>query len=172
MSVQAITQQEASGVGLGPEHGPALDRINAAIALANKNEKGTLNIVDAVLTVADAPGGATDSALTCQLNDVDGVAIKKAAVVKIVAADTEYAGSNDTNATTTFGTATTGSILASGNGWAVVKTDATGAFACTATNSADETVYFSAATVDGGVDALASGVLVRGCLPESATWSA
>lgn len=165
MSISAFTTEElsASSVGLHKT------KLNAMITQANAADANT---VDAVLTAADAPAGATTSAFTAQLNDAAGDPIAKAAIVKIVCADSEYGGSNDANANVTFGTATVGSILASGSGWAVIKTSATGAFACTATNASDEEVFFSAASVDGGVDAVAAGVALRGCVPVSATWAA
>jgi hypothetical protein len=131
-----------------------------------------LDILDAVITVADAAGGATDSALTVALQDLLGAASTKVSVVKIIAQDTQYAGMHDLNANVTFGTATAGSILASGSGWAVVKTSAVGAFACTATNAADETVYFTVCAAEGGHDALAAGTIIRGCVPDAATWAA
>jgi len=130
------------------------------------------DVLDAVISVDDGTGGATAVDCTVDLLDLSGAAHAAVGVVKIVASDTIYAGSKVPNAHVTFGTATKGSILASGSGWAVVKTDASGQFACTATNASDETVYFSVTGVDGGVDALAAGVIVRGCLPADATWSA
>lgn len=130
------------------------------------------NIVDAVIAVADAGGGATAAALTVDLQDLEGNALAKTGVAMIVASDTQYAGSKDANANVTFTTATLGSILASGSGWAIIKCDSSGQFACTASNSSDETVYFSVCSVDGGADALANGVVVRGCIPDDATWSA
>ena len=130
------------------------------------------DVLDAVIAVADAPAAATDAACTVDLKDLAGAAHTAVGVVKIVASDSQYAGVADANANVTFGTATKGSILASGSGWAVVKTDANGQFACTATNATDETVYFSVTGVDGGVDALAAGVIVRGCVPDAAIWSA
>jgi hypothetical protein len=89
----------------------------------------------------------------------------------ILGQDTAGAGFADLNANVTFATATTGSILASGSGWALVKTDATGDFACTASNSSDETVHFTVVTAMD-VDALANGIFVRGCVNDSATWAA
>jgi hypothetical protein len=188
MSVKKFTSDELSGKSIAPSHGEAFARLNALIDLANDNEIAVAaneaaiaanetavaagNVVDAVITAADASGGETDSAFAVQLNGVDGDPIAKVAVVKIIASDSEYGGGNDPNSNVTFGTATAGSILASGNGWAVVKTDATGAFACTASNSSDETVYFTAADSDGGVDDVTAGAVVRGCVPESATWAA
>lgn len=130
------------------------------------------NIVDAVIAVANATGGATGAALTVDINDLAGVALAKTCVGKIIASDSEYGGMHDLNANVTFGTATLGSILAQAAGFCVFKTDAAGQFACTATNAADETVWFNVCTSDGGADAVANGVLVRGCDPDDATWSA
>ena len=130
------------------------------------------NVVDAVIAVADAGSGATGAALTVDIKDLAGAAKSKVCEGLILASDTQYAGRDDQNANVTFGTATLGSILASGSGWCVFKTDANGQFACTATNAVDETVYFSVKTAEGGVDALAAGVAVRGCVPDDATWSA
>ena len=179
MAISKFTDEELSGIGIGPLHGVAMARLNALIDRANANEASIAasaleidNTVDAVITAEDVADAGTDSDFTLQLNGLDGNPIAKAAVVKIIAADSEYGGANDANANVTFATATAGSILASGSGWAVVKTSAAGAFACTVANSADETVYFTAADSDGGVDAVASGVVVRGCAPVSATWAA
>ena len=53
-----------------------------------------------------------------------------------------------------------------------MKTDANGQFACTLTNAADETVYFSGTASDGGVDGVSNAVVVRGCVPDASTWAA
>lgn len=179
MTIKKFTDEDLSGKSIGPSHGVAMGRLNEVIDQTNANAVAIAasgaeidNMVDAVITAEDVAGGGTDSAFTVQLNGLDGSPIAKAAVVKIIAADSEYGGGNDANANVTFATATAGSILASGSGWAVVKTDATGAFACTVADATDETVYFTAADSDGGVDAAASGVVVRGCVPVSATWAA
>lgn len=139
--------------------------LNLMAGLAN-------DVVDAEIVVDDAAGGATDTPCTVDLLDLAGAPRAVESVVKIVASDTQYAGEHDLNANVTFSAATLGSILASGSGWAVVKTDANGQFACTVTNAADETVYFAVTGVDGGVDAVAAGAIVRGCVPDDATWSA
>lgn len=132
------------------------------------------NLVDVVVAVADASGGATDALMTVQVNDLAGTAIGKVCEVMFYASDTQYAGLLDPNANITIGTVTAGSVLASAaaSGWWLLKTDATGLFAATATNASDETVYFNAATCEGGVDGLTAGVVVRGCVPDDATWSA
>jgi len=172
MTINSFTSDELSGTSSGPSHGVMKTRLNEVVTAVNANTGHVdTNVVDVVIAVADAGAGGTTSALIAQANDLDGSAMAKACVFLILASDTLYAGSKDTNANVTFGTAAAGSILASGTGWAIVKTSATGAFACTATNAADEAVYFNAATADGGADALVSGVVVRGCIPDLATWS-
>lgn len=131
-----------------------------------------VDVLDAVIAVADAGGGGTTSACTVALQDLAAAPVARVGVVKILGQDTEYAGVHDVNGNVTFSLATAGAILASGNGWAIVSTDATGNFACTVTNAADETVWFSVCTADGGHDTLAHGVIIRGCVPDDATWSA
>jgi hypothetical protein len=132
------------------------------------------NLVDVVVAVADTGGGGTDALASVQVNDLAGVALAKECVLMLYAGDTQYGGLKDANANITLGSVTAGSILASAaaSGWFLVKTDATGLFAATASNSSDETVYFNAATADGGVDTAVNGVVVRGCVPDGATWSA
>jgi hypothetical protein len=172
MTVENLTAREASAKTIARPHGAPFTKLNAVITQSNANETNINNIADIVITAADAPGGATTSLFTAAIKDLSGDAIEKTGVFLIVASDTQYAGSKDANANVTFGTATAGSILASGSGYAIVKTDATGSFACTATNAVDETVYFTAASADGGADAVANGVVVRGCVPADATWAA
>ena len=129
-------------------------------------------LVVATVAVADVTGGATDGALTLTLTRADGsTAIASARQVLIRALTTRYLAST-LDATVTFSAATTGSIVASGNGWAVVQTSAAGAFGCMVANSADETVYFSAATADGGVSDIAARCNVIGSNSDAATWSA
>jgi len=130
------------------------------------------NVVDAVIAVADVGGGGTNTSLESSVQTLAAGVLSKTAVFKIVCSDTQYAGIEDQNANVTFSVATKGSILASGSGWAIVKTDGSGEFDCTVTNAADETVWFSICSVDGGADALANGVVIRGCIPDDATWSA
>lgn len=94
-------------------------------------------------TIAVADSATNDAALTLQLNRLDGsTAIAAARQVMIMTSTTQYAPAGQPEASVTFGTATVGSIIASGQGWALVETDATGAFACTATNTDNETIYF------------------------------
>jgi hypothetical protein len=131
-----------------------------------------LDVLDAVIAVADSASGVDTVLGTVQVNDLAGAPVAHVVEGMILAQTGIYGGQNLINAHVTFSLATTGSILASGNGWCVFKTNATGAFACTLTNASHETVYFSVCSVDGGVDALAAGAIIRGCIPDAATWNA
>jgi hypothetical protein len=104
-----------------------------------------------------------------QLNRTDGTPITSAREVLIVGSSSRFAVG--ASATLSYGSATTGAIVGSGSGRALVRTDATGAFACTATNSADETLYFFAVSADSVSDA-AYSCLVRPGVADSAAWSA
>jgi len=126
--------------------------------------------VVATIAVANATGGATTAALTLQLNRADGTPITAARQVAIFGSTLQYARNNPSS-TLSYGTATAGSIIYPGSGYAIVKTDATGAFACTATNSADQTLYFMA-TVPDAVSLTADGVLGVISNLDSAAWSA
>jgi hypothetical protein len=169
--INRFTDEDLSGTGVGPEHGPAKGRLNEVIDQINLIAQ---NLVDAVIAVADAPAGATAAALTADLKDVNGNALAKVGVFLIEASTTLYHGARTPNAHITFGTPSKGSVLADdhANGWWLVKTDANGQFAVNASNSSDETVYFSCTTAPVGVDALAHAVAIRGCVPDDATWSA
>jgi carbonic anhydrase/acetyltransferase-like protein (isoleucine patch superfamily) len=108
---------------------------------------------------------------------VDGSAVARVQMVKVIAATAEFAGEHAHNGTVIFVEGTsglTGSIEAGEGvtgGWCVVKTAASGIYEGRITNIADEVVYFSAATCEGGVDALATAALVHGCKCDEATWS-
>lgn len=131
--------------------------------------------VNAAITVADATGGATVTTLSLTLTRLDGSAVTKACTVVVYASNSQYGNAVDGNANITLTAATTGSIVSSAlaaAGVFVVKTSAAGVFACTANNSSDETVWFTVASPSGGVDTLVAGTYVRGCVPDSATWSA
>lgn len=127
-------------------------------------------IVKPVITIGNATGGSTDAALTLQLNKLDGTAIDTARQVVVVGSSLQYAPFAPSS-TLSFVTATVGSVVYAGAGFAVVKTDATGAFACTARNTADETLYFMAVTAFG-VGTLADSCIVFPGLQDAAAWSA
>lgn len=129
-------------------------------------------IVKATIAVANATGGSTDAALTVVLRQADNVTqLTSARQVLVVCGATQYAPFPALEASVTFGTATTGSIVASGGGWALVETSAAGGFACTATNTQDETLYFCVVKPDSVSD-LAKSCTVLASNSDSAAWSA
>jgi hypothetical protein len=71
----------------------------------------------------------------------------------------------------TFSAATTGTIVASGAGWALIETDATGAAAFTISNADDETIYFSVQSA-ASVSDLAKSCVVLASNSDAAVWSA
>lgn len=124
------------------------------------------------LAVAGGAGGATAGTLTLQLKRLDGSANAAAArQVMIVATASQYAPVNTVVATVTFASASVGSIISTGNGYALVETDATGAFACVPSDSADETVYFRCITADGVSDQ-SKGCAIFGGNSDDGIWSA
>lgn len=127
--------------------------------------------VKAVIAVADASGGATDSLLTLDVYWLDGTTrIASARQLMIRFSSTIYSGTADSSPT--LGTATAGSIIASLSGIFLVQTDATGNFDCTVTNATDETLYAVAVTSVGGVSDLTKACVVHGCVPDAVTWAA
>jgi len=130
-------------------------------------------LAKALVACADATGGATGAALTVQLYQADGsTAVASARQVMVIAGATQYAPFPVLEASLTFGTATVGSIVASGGGWALVETSAAGAFACTATNTQDETLYFSVMSAAGGGSSGSKQCCVIGSNSDAAAWSA
>lgn len=127
-----------------------------------------------VASIAVANSGTNDAALTLQLKRKDNATnIASARQVLIGCSLTQYQPflGEPAVASITFGTATIGSIIASGSGWALVQTDATGAFACTATDTDNETAYFSVSTARGGLSDMTKRCLVLGSNSDAATWS-
>lgn len=131
-------------------------------------------LVKATIAVANATGGATDSALTVALTRLSGDAVASARQVLIMAAPNGniYQPAPPLGSTVTFSAATVGSIVASGTGWALVQTDASGAFACTVSNSADETRQFSVTTPQNGLSDVTKLCMVVGSNVDAAVWSA
>lgn len=127
-------------------------------------------LVKGTIAVADAGGGATTAALTLALTRPDGTAIATARQVMITCSTTQYLGNISGSAT--FGTATTGTIIGGGTGWTLIATDATGAFACTVTDAADETLYFSIRDAAGGQSDVTKYAAVVASNSDAATWSA
>ena len=73
--------------------------------------------------------------------------------------------------TVTFSAATKGSIVDSGNGYALIETDTSGDFACTISDSADETVYVACLGPLGVADQSKAAALVASN-SHAMTWSA
>lgn len=122
-------------------------------------------------TIAVADSATNDAALTLQLNRLDGsTAIAAGRQVMIMTSTTQYAPAGQPEASVTFGTATVGSIIASGQGWCLAETDATGAFACTATNTDNETIYFFTQTA-ARVSNPSKGCTVLVSNTDAAIWS-
>lgn len=129
--------------------------------------------VKAAVAVANATGHVAGAALTLQLYQSDGTtAVSSARQVIIVASATRHAPFPAMEASLTFGTATEGSIVSSGAGWALVETSTAGAFACTATNTKHETLYFSVLNATGGASSGSKQCAVIGSNSDDATWSA
>lgn len=132
-------------------------------------------LVTAAIAVADVAGGGTASALTLQLKRAydNGTNPATTCQVWIGCSMTQYQGfvGEPGVSGVTFGTATIGSIIASGSGWALVETDATGGFACTCSNTADGTFYFNVETPRGCSD-LGKRAAVVASNSDSAAWAA
>lgn len=148
----------------------AINEVRASVpSLANR-------FVVAAIAVPDVGGGGTDAALTLALTDkLTGAPLTAAVQVLIVAtsgvdAYRPHTGSPDVNSIT-FSAATTGTLVASGPGWALVQTSATGTFACTVANTDDEAINFKCVTAEG-VGTPGTGALVIESNVDSATWSA
>lgn len=131
----------------------------------------TDEVVKAAIAVANASGGATTAALTVALTRANGsTAIASARQVLIKTGAAQYAP-QALNGNVTFGSATVGSIIASGTGWALIETTAGGLFACTATNASDESVYFWCESSFRASD-LTKAATVIGSNSDVATWAA
>ena len=136
----------------------------------NLNDK----LVRVVITAVGGSAGATAGTLSVQVSDLNGVAIARAVRLRLDIADTDGAGALDAATNAQFNVATTGSYIVGGAGGAaaIVLTDATGLFESSLENAADETVYFSATTADGGFVSNAASCVVVECASASATWAA
>lgn len=129
------------------------------------------NFVKAAITVGDATGGATGAALSLTLTRLDGSAVASARQVMIIGNAIQYSPFHTAEASVSYGTATAGSIIASGQGWCLAQTSAAGAFACTVTNTDDETLYFRVESAHGNSAANVGALVVEGNV-DAATWSA
>ncbi len=158
--------------------GAAIFTLSAAGALTVASVASvpvTDRIVDATLArVADATGGATDVLVTLQLKDQAGNNVTSARQALIVAS-TVRAAAFAPSSSVTFMTATTGTIKIgeSNAGYTLVETDATGAFACTCRNTADQTLYLMTSTPFAVAAAdVAKASVIRACPEITAVWSA
>lgn len=127
-------------------------------------------LVQAVLTVTGGSGGATAGTLDLDIQTLNGsnVAVAKQVIIK---ASLSAANPQALVSTVTFASASLGSIVATGNGYAVVLTDATGNFACVPSDSADETVHFFVESAPG-VAVAGQGCVVVESVADTATWAA
>ncbi len=158
---------------LTAERSVTLPDVSGAIVVSVGGDVQTDRLVRSTIAVADASGGATTALLTVDCFRLDGTtALASARQIFIAAHSTQYNAYSALSGTTTFGTATKGSIISSGSGWCLAQTNATGEFDCTVTNSADETIYFSVAVPRGGVSDVTKGLLSVISNSDAATWSA
>jgi hypothetical protein len=134
-------------------------------------------LVVATVASANATGGATTALISVQLKGLDNSTnIASAKQLLLLAPSVQYlpSGAGAPNVSLTLGTVTAGSILATlvaGYAW-LVETSAAGLFACTATNTDDETVYWNAGTATGGVADVTKRCVVVGSNSSASTWSA
>jgi hypothetical protein len=163
----------AQRVTLGLVIGTDVQAYSAVLALLAANARDSL--VKATVACADATGGGTTALLSVQLKDLGGTNITTARQVVLAASSVQYLlDGGPGQASLSLGTVTAGAIIATpiaGGCW-LIQTDATGLFACTATNTDDETIYFSAQTAQGGVSVAGEACTVVGSNSDSAAWSA
>lgn len=129
-------------------------------------------MVTATVTATGGSGGATAGTLVVDLKRAnESTDPVRALQVMVRVGAAQYAPGQTPVSTVTFSSATTGTLVASGNGWALIETDATGNFACTISDSADETVYVWCETASKVSDPT-DGCVVIGSNSDSATWAA
>ncbi len=108
------------------------------------------SVFGALTAVMDAPpdvsGGVNSGTVGFQVKQ-GSVAIKEAVKLQFAAFDDAELVNPSQNAA--FSNASSGSILNSSGAAMLVKTDATGKFACTLTNIADQTVWLACAMAFG-----------------------
>lgn len=130
------------------------------------------NLVKATCTGADSAAGVNTLLMSVQLNRMDGsTAITAARQVQLWAGATQGAADGPVpNASLSLGTVTAGSVISGSQGVWLIETSAAGLFACTATNTDDETVYWSVCTPPAGVSDLTKAALVVGTNSDGSTW--
>jgi hypothetical protein len=163
MTISVFTDDELSGIGIGPEHGVAMTRINELIADFNTlsaayNAMVTDESVMALCTALDLK--VDESEVSKALN---GSATKKfyftGALVYITSADTASG-----NATINIGTTTGGAELAAAR---TIPLTAVGEYAYISPAlaykviDANATVYVNVESADGGT-ALVANIIVMG----------
>lgn len=181
----AFTQNGVEwGAGAGSVTDVLLARIAAntlglaagdSLNITNTGELVNDRYAKAVVAIVGGSGGATAGTLDIDIQTLAGVNVTGARVGCIVvnAAADRYAGSFATPvATVTFTTATLGSILATGAGYCIFKTDATGNFACTIDDTADETVYGAVISAPAGVTAAGEGCIIVESNSDDGVWAA
>lgn len=155
----------ASGGFVGAVTGNA----DTATEASNAGDK----VLTAVLALGASGAGVATKALTLTLKRLDGstaITTPRVALIRTSAtADTGNPLASGVS-TVSFGTATVGSIIVSGAGWALVLTSAAGAFACTCTDSADETINAWVETAPVS-DTLAHSALILPSALVNATWA-
>lgn len=132
---------------------------------SNVQEK--LGYLSVVLT--PGTGGAAAGSVAVAITRPDGSAMKTSGVkLTLIAVDNASEPESVASVLTTvsFASATAGSILASGAGWALVDTGALGTFACTVEDSADEAVSLRAR------GAHSENAVVLAPADDTATWTA
>jgi hypothetical protein len=130
------------------------------------------NLVAGTLTKAgDATAGAETTTASLTLTDLGGVALTSSRRVMVVAATTEF-GPVTIDTSVTFSSATGGSIVSSGNGWAIVDTSAAGVVGFTLTNATDETVYLKLQNAGSDSVSASKACAVMACAPLAVTWAA
>lgn len=127
--------------------------------------------VVATVAATGGSGGATAGTLTVAVTDLEGNTVDEAKQLLVVGVADQY-DPDTPDATVTFSAATVGTLVDSGNGWALIETDATGNFACTVSNSADETIYFSAEAPKRGAEDTSLACVNVVSNSDDATWAA
>lgn len=173
----AVTNMTGSAAGIDSDattHA-ASDGSGHADVAANTADIDAIKdqLITATIAVADAAGGVTTAALTvdCFQADDGATVLGSARQIMIICSTAQYEPNPAPSGTATFGTATKGSIIDSGNSWCLAQTDAAGEFDATVTNSADEALYFRVMPPQGVSD-IATRVLGCQCVADLATWSA